>query len=183
MTTSSHLSPGLTIMVGNTLYRVESAVKVTMAKGKGAPFIKTQLRDLTTNKVTEKSFKLNQSIKEVQLNGRALEFLYLEGKDYLFLDVGTLEKVLIPTQVVGDNSEYLKEGVQIIASFYGDSVFTVELPQFLELMTAEVGEKQDNNGNKQAILETGAKVKVPSFIQAGDIIKVDTRNHEYIQRV
>lgn len=181
MTTSSHLSPGLTIMVGNRLYRVESAVKVTVPKG--SPFIKTQLRDLTTNKVTEKSFKLNQSIKEVQLNGRTLEFLYLEGKDYLFLDVGNLEKLLISSQVVGDNSEYLKEGVQVIASFYGDSVFTVELPQFLELMVGEVGEKSDGNGNKQAILETGAKVKVPSFIQSGDIIKVDTRTDEYIQRV
>lgn len=181
MTTSSHLSPGLTIMVGNKLYRVESAVKVTVPKG--SPFIKTQLLDLTTNNTIEKSFKLNQSIKEVQLIGRTLEFLYLEGKDYLFLDVGNLEKLIVSSQVVADNSEYLKEGVQVVASFYGDTIFTVELPQFLELMVADVGDKLDSNGAKPAVLETGAKVKVPSFVQSGDIIKVDTRNHEYIQRV
>lgn len=181
MTTSSHLSPGLTIMVGNKLYRVESAVKVTVPKG--SPFIKTQLRDLSTNKTIEKSFKLNQSIKEVQLVERTLEFLYLEGKDYLFLDIENLEKLLVTAQVVGDNSEYLKEGVQVVASFYGDTIFTVELPQFLELMIGDVTDKLDSNGFKPAVLETGAKVKVPSFVQSGDIIKVDTRNHEYIQRV
>jgi elongation factor P len=87
---------------------------------------------------------------------------------------------------VGDKTNYLKEGTNVTASFYGDTVFSIELPQFLELMVAKT-EKEDevplSNSNKIAVLETGAKIEVPSFIEVGDIIKVDTKSNEYIQRV
>lgn len=186
MAISNHLQPGMIISIKNKLYRVESSVKVTVPKG--APFIKTKLKDLDTNKSVEKNFKLDQTIKEVNLAQRQLEFLYLEGKDYLFLDVDNLEQVLVPHHVIESKSNYLKEGVDVTAAFYGDSIFTVELPQFLELM---VSKTEDESGSaaggapssKVALLETGAKVEVPSFVEAGDIIKIDTRTDEYIQRV
>lgn len=185
MVASNHVAPGMTISLNGKLYRVESVVKVTVPKG--TPFIKTKLRDLTSQELVEKSFKLNQTINDVSLSERKLEFLYLEGKDYLFLDVGNLEQVLIPASVIGSTVNYLKEGVDIKASFYGDSIFAVELPQFLELMVskAEGGETRDSMGNtiKLVTLETGAKVEVPPFIDVGDIIKVDTKTDEYIQRV
>lgn len=185
MVASNHVTPGMTISVNGKLYRVESTVKVTVPKG--TPFIKTKLRDLITQELIEKSFKLNQTINDVSLTERRLEFLYLEGKDYLFLDVGNLEQVLIPSSVVGNNVNYLKEGVELKASFYGDSIFAVELPQFLELMVGKVegGETRDSMGNtiKVVVLETGAKIEVPPFIDVGDIIKVDTKTDEYIQRV
>lgn len=185
MAISNQITPGMTISVNNKLYRVESSVKVTIQKG--APFIKTKLRDLTTNEVVEKNFKLNQTIKEVSLAERRLEYLYIEGNDYLFLDIGNLEQVLVPAHIVGHNVNYLKEGVELKASFYGDTIFSVELPQFLELMVGKVegeeGGKKIANGTKMAILETGAKVEIPPFIEVGDIIKVDTKTNEYIQRV
>lgn len=185
MVASNHIAPGMTISVNDKLYRVESSVKVTVPKG--TPFIKAKLRDMTNGEVIEKNFKLNQSIKDVSLAERRLEYLYLEGKDYLFLDVGSLEQVLIPSQVVADNVNYLKEGVEIKASFYGDTIFSIEMPQFLELMVSKTeGEEHKNghsNGTKIATLETGAKVEVPPFIEVGDIIKVDTKTDEYIQRV
>lgn len=185
MVASNNLTPGLTISINGKLFRVESSIKVTVPKG--TPFIKVKLRDLTTQEIVEKNFKLNQSIKDVSLLERRLEYLYVEGKDYLFLDIGNLEQVLIPVQIVGNKVNYLKEGVELKASFYGDTIFAVELPQFLELMVAKTqGEKEDSsspNGVKIAILETGAKIEVPPFIEAGDIIKVDTKTDEYIQRV
>ena len=93
MTTSNQLSPGMTINIDKKIYRVESCVKVSVTKG--TPFIKTKLRNLVTEELVEKNFKLNQKIEEVSLVEHGLEYLYIEGNDYMFLDVGTLEQVLV----------------------------------------------------------------------------------------
>jgi elongation factor P len=184
MATSNQLAPGMTLSLNQKLYRVESSVKVTVPKG--TPFIKAKLRDLGTDEIVEKSFKLNQPIKDVSLIERRLEFLYPEGDNFLFLDVVILDQVLVPIQIVGNKVNFLKEGVELKAFFYGDTVFSVELPQFLELMVARTQTDEEGisaNGTKMAILETGAKIEVPPFIETGDIIKVDTKTDEYIQRV
>lgn len=186
MTTSNQLTPGMTISVNNKLYRVESSVKVTVAKGN--PFIKATLKDLDTQETVEKSFKLNQPIKDVSLIERRLEFLYPEGKEYLFLDVCNLDQILVPSQIISETINFLKEGVELKAFFYGDTIFSVELPQFLELMVAKTamegsGSGKNSSTNKIATLETGAKIEIPPFIEVGDIIKVDTKTNEYIQRV
>ncbi len=185
MTTSNQLSPGMTLSIDGKVYRVESCVKVTVAKG--VPFIKTKLKNLLSDEVIERNFKLNIPIEEVSLSERRLEYLYLEGKDYLFLDIGSLEQVLVPSQVIADKVNFLKEGIELKAMFYGNSIFSVELPQFLELMVVKTEESESAahvaNATKLAVLETGAKVEVPMFIESGDIIKVDTQTNEYIQRV
>lgn len=182
MVLSNQLTPGMTISVSDKLYRVESSVKVTTPKG--APFIKCKLRELETDQLVEKSFKVGQNVKDVQLADKRLEFLYLEGKDYLFLDIGNLEQVLVSPQIIGEKADYLKEGVDIKAAFYGDTIFSVELPQFLELMVSKIeGQNAGSNGTKMAVLETGAKIEVPSFIEVGDIVKIDTRTDEYVQRM
>jgi elongation factor P len=160
-------------------------MKVNVARG--TPFIKTKLRDLLTDEVIEKNLKLDQEIKEVTLVERRLEYLYPEDKDYLFLDIDNLEQEKIPISVLGEKINFLKEGVLIKAMFYGSSVFSIELPTFLELMvtkTESAPEKLNvSNATKKAVLETGAEVDVPLFIESGDIIKVDTHQKEYIQRV
>jgi elongation factor P len=185
MTTSNQLAPGMTLSIDGKIYRVESCVKVTVAKG--VPFMKTKLKNLLSDEVVEKNFKLNQPVQDVSLAERKLEYLYLEGKDYLFLDVGNLEQVLVPSSVIGDKVNYLKEGIELKAMFYGNSIFSVELPQFLELMVVKTEESESAahvaNATKLAILETGAKVEVPMFIESGDIIKVETQTNDYIQRV
>lgn len=182
MAANKPITPGMTISLNNKLYRVESSVKVTVPKG--TPFIKTKLRDLTSNQVIEKNFKPDQEVKDVSLIERRLEYLYLEGKDYLFLDIGTLEQILVPASIIGKKVHYLKEGVELKASCYGETVFAIELPQFLELMVTRTENTKDKDGTgKSATLETGATVDVPPFIESGDIIKVDTKTDEYIQRV
>jgi len=183
MVQSNQLTPGSTITIAKKLYRVESAVKVTVPKGQ--PFIKTKLRDLTSNQVIEKNFKPNQEVEEAALQEKKLEFLYPEGKSYLFLDVHTLDQVLVPTSIVGKKIHYLKEGVEVKASFFGNEILAVEVPQYLELMVVneEGTHGRTTTSSKVAQLETGAKIEVPPFIEVGDIIKVDTRSEEYIQRV
>jgi elongation factor P len=184
MVSSNQMAPGMTISVNNKLYRVESVVKVTVPKG--TPFLKAKLKDLNTDELVEKSFKLNQPIKDVSLIERRLEFLYPEGEGFLFLDIVSLDQALAPSSIVGNKVLYLKEGVEVKAFFYGDTIFSIELPQFLELMVAKIASGEafmTADGTKLAILETGAKVEVPPFIEIGDIIKVDTKSDEYIQRV
>ena len=184
MATSNQLTPGMILSLNQKLYRVESSVKVAVPKG--TPFIKTKLKDLATDEVIEKNFKLNQPIKDVSLIERRLEFLYPEEHSFLFLDVVNLDQVLIPAPIIGNKVNFLKEGVEVKASFYGDTISVVELPAFLELMVAKIQSPQEvssPNGTRVAILETGAKIDVPPFIETGDIIKVDTKTEEYIQRV
>ncbi len=182
---SKNISPGTVVMMSDKLYRVESTVKVTV--GKGNPFIKIKLRNLATDKCIERNCKPTQKFDIVSLSERKLEFLYLEGDHYLFLDIDTLEQATVPVHVVVEKALYLKEGVEVKGSCYADAIFSIELPQFLEIMVVMIEDDNEEvlvaDVNKTAILETGAKIEVPQFIKVGDIIKVDTSIGEYTQRV
>jgi elongation factor P len=183
MTTANQLNPGMTIIVNGKLYRVESSVKVTVPKGNA--FIKAKLRDLESAQLLEKNFKPNQEIEECVLQERRLEFLYAEKKQYLFLDIGSLDQVSISAEVIGAKVNFLKEGVEIKAALYGQMIFSVELPQFLELMVvaSESGRSGSSTTSKIAQLETGAQIPVPPSIEVGDLIKVDVWQEEFVQRV
>lgn len=185
MVTSAQLTPGMTVSISGKLFRVESSVKVTVPKG--SPFIKTKLRDLESSQVVEKNFKPNQDIDEVVLQERRLEYLYPEGKQYLFLDIGNLEQVMVPSSIIGNKVNYLKEGTEIKAEMFKTTIFAVLLPQFLELMVVGIdtaaASARGTTASKIAQLETGARIEVPPFVEIGDIIKVDTESEEYIQRV
>ncbi len=185
MVTSAQLIPGMTVSISGKLFRVDSSVKVTVPKG--SPFIKTKLRDLETSQIVEKNFKPTQEIEEVVLQDRRLEYLYPEGKQYLFLDIGNLEQVMVPTSIIGNKVNYLKEGTEIKAEMFKTVIFAVQLPQFLELMVVGIDTAAQSvrgtTASKIAELETGARIEVPPFVEVGDIIKVDTESEEYIQRV
>jgi len=185
MVTSNQITPGMTINIEGKIFRVESSIKVAVAKA--TPFIKTTLRDLITDEIIEKNFKPTQEIQEVSLVDHNLEYLYPEEKGFLFLDIENLEQVLVPNEILGDKIDYLKEGTQVRALFYGDTIFSIELPQFLELMIVKTDSGEESvsvtQTTKLAVLETGARVEVPLFIESGDVIKVDTHSSEYIQRV
>lgn len=181
----NQIVPGITININGEIFRVESCVKISGTKG--SAFIKTKLRNLMTEEISEKNFKPNQEVKEVSLIEHTIEYLYPEGKDYLFLDIDNLEKVLVSSKVLLDKINFLKEGIRVKAFFYGESVFSIELPMYLELMVVKAltGEEKASvsNTTKEIVLETGATVSVPLFIEVGDIIKIDTTINEFIQRV
>jgi len=183
MVQSTHLAPGSTIVIAKKIYRVESAMKVSVPRGQS--FVKTKLRDLTTNKLVEKNFKLNQDVQEAALEERKLEFLYCEKDRYIFLDVQTLDEVSVSSTIMGKKMNYLKEGIEVKASFFSGQIFAVELPQYLELMVVDIIVPSRGRGTtgRVAQLETGAKIEVLPFIEVGDIVKIDTRSEEYIQRV
>jgi elongation factor P len=185
MSTSNQITPGMTIEINSDVFRVESAVKVDMKKG--TPFIKTKLRNLLNEKVIEKNFKMDQEVKEVFLEEHNLEYLYPEKNGFMFLDIDSLEMLVVAPKILGEKVNFLKEGIDLKAMFYGETIFSLELPQFLELMVVKVEPSKEKSemggGTKIALLETGAKVNVPLFVEVGDILKVDVQAKEYIQRV
>ena len=103
---NNQINPGMTISLDGKIYRIESSVKVTVPKG--VPFIKTKLKNLVSDEIIEKNFKVDQAVQEVFLVEKNLEFLYMEGKDYLFLDIEDLEQVLVPSAIIADKIHYLK---------------------------------------------------------------------------
>jgi elongation factor P len=185
MAMSNQITPGMTLSIEGKIYRVESSVKVTVAKG--VPFMKTRLKNLISDEVLEKNFKLDQEVEEVKLNERKLEYLYMEGKKHLFLDIENLDQVLVGQEIIEDRVNYLKEGILVDALFYGDTIFSIDLPQFLEIMIVKTEDLDASSAmaasNRLAVLETGARIEVPMFIESGDVIKVDTKTDEYVQRV
>ena len=184
MIKSNQIAPGMTINIGKKIYRVESSMKINVVRG--APFIKTKLRDLLTDEVIEKNFKLDQEIKEVTLTEKRLEYLYPENNHFLFLDVDNLEQEKVPLSILGDKVNYLKEGMTLQVASYKEKIVDVEMPLNVELEVTETqpGFKGDTvtAGTKPATVETGITVQVPMFINTGDIIKVDTRDGSYIER-
>lgn len=187
MVACSQLSPGMVIKIGRELMRVESAIKVSA--GAAQPYMKVKLLTIPGEEMTERKLKLDQEVEEVSLKEVALEFLYPEGPKYLFLDIDTLDHIEVENDVIAERKQYLKEGVQVKAHAWGSSIFAIELPQFLELMVAKVQEPSAKqklktaSADRLAVLETGATIEVPPFIESGDVIKVDTRSDEFIQRV
>jgi elongation factor P len=184
MVLASQLSVGATIKIAKDPYRVESVVKVDGQKSNA--FIKCKLRHLLTADSLEKNFKINQEVDEVALEERKLEYLYPEGKGYVFLELGTLNLVTVEGPIVGKKGQYLKEGTEVKGLGFGTSIFSVELPQFLELMVVSVSTNEGSgkqSGARIAKLESGAKVEVLPFIDVGDVIKVDTKSDEFIQRM
>jgi elongation factor P len=182
---ASQLVPGMTVNISNKIYRIESSVKVTAARL--ASFIKVTLRELLTDKLIEKNFKPDKEIEEVTMQEKTIIYMYLENKKYIFLDVDELTQIPLEQSIISDKVDFLKEGVELKASFFGQTVFTVELPQFLELTVMKTEEPNEGgmigSTTKTAVLETGAKIEVPLFVEVGDIIKVDTQTNEFVQRV
>lgn len=185
MVASSQLSSGMVISLKDKLYKIITVEKISQEKGD--PFIHVKIKELDSDLQLEKTFKLNQEVREVSLSTKILEYLYQEGDSFLFLDIGTYEKILVPSKIVSNKILFLKPGIQLTATGYKDSIFSLDLPNFLELMIAKTdfssSEVSLTGGTKTAILETGAEIQVPPFIEIGDIIKIDTRTSEYIQRV
>jgi elongation factor P len=185
MVSLSQLTAGSTIKLSTGLFRVENIVKVTVTKG--TPFYKTTLTDINSGQVKEKNFKPSEKVEEVTLTKQELEFLYPEGKDFLFLSGDSFEQVLLEKRIVGKAGNYLKEGVMVTAFCNKDSVCALEIPNFLELMVTQTDVLDDampvSNTTKLAILETGAKLDVPPFVEVGDTVKIDTLKNEFIQRV
>lgn len=154
--------------------------------GKGAAFVRTKIRNVITGAVTERTFNPSDKYQEAFIERRDMQYLYNDGDLYYFMDNETYEQIPINSSVLGDNFKFVKENMVCRVLSYKSNVFGVEPPLFVELLVTQTdaGFKGDTatNATKPAVLETGAEIKVPLFIEEGDMIKIDTRTGEYIER-
>ncbi len=155
--------------------------------GKGAAFVKTRMKNLLTGNVLDINFRSGDKFPKPDLEEREAQYLYSDGEGYWFMDVETYDQFSIPAANLGEKAGYLQEGIQVKILFYRGNAIDIELPNFVELKVVETepGVRGDtvSGGSKPAKLETGLVVNVPLFINEGDIIKIDTRTGEYVERI
>jgi elongation factor P len=155
--------------------------------GKGPAFVRTKLRNLLTGKVIDRTFRSGEKVQEADVETRAMQYLYKDGENFILMDNETFEQLGIPEETVGDDSKWMQEEAIVNVLIYKGVPATIELPAFLELQIVETdpGVKGDTaqGGSKPAKLETGAVVNVPLFVAEGEVIRVDTRTGEYMERV
>ena len=154
--------------------------------GKGAAFVRTKIKNVITGAVVEKTFNPNDKYPTAFIDRRDMEYLYTDGDLYYFMDNETYEQLPINASTLSDNFKFVKENMVCKVLSYKGNVFGVEPPNFvkLEVTQTDPGFKGDTatNVTKPAVLETGAEIKVPLFINEGDLIEIDTRTGEYMAR-
>ena len=154
--------------------------------GKGAAFVRTKLKDVINGAVIEKTFNPTDKFEGAYIERREMEYLYNDGDLYYFMDPETYEQMPLNSEKLGDNFKFVKENTNCRIVSYKGNVFSVEPPVFvtLEVTDTEPGVRGDTatNVTKAATLETGAVVRVPIFVNTGDMIRIDTRVGEYLER-
>ncbi len=176
---------GVTILVDGEIYAVEEFQHVK--PGKGSAFVRTKLRNVRTGALIDRTFAAGERVPRAHLDRREMEYLYRSGEELYFMDTETFEQIALSEELLSGGLQYLKENMSVVVIFHEGNPIGVDMPNFVELevVSTAPGLRGDtaSGGSKPATLETGAVVRVPLFIEQGDVIKVDTRTGEYIERV
>jgi elongation factor P len=185
MIDAGELKRGLAIELDNELYNV---VDYSHNKtGRGGALVRLKIRSLRTGSIIERTFSASEKFRRVFLDKRKVQFLYRDGDDFNFMDTETYEQMMLTADNIGDAANYLKDGQLVEMLMRETQPLGIELPAAVELAIAQTDPwiKGDtaSGGGKPATLETGQRVTVPLFVNTGDIIKVDTRTGDYLERV
>lgn len=155
--------------------------------GKGAAFVRTKLKNIINGGVVEKTFRPTEKFPQARIDRVDMQYLYSDGDLYHFMNVENYEQIALNEEAIGDSLKFVKENEMVKICSYNGNVFAIEAPLFveLEITDTEPGFKGDTaqGATKPAIVETGASVNVPLFVEQGDKIKIDTRTGEYLSRV
>lgn len=181
---TNEFKSGLKIILDNDPYAI---VENEFVKpGKGQAFNRVKIRNLKSGRVIEKTFKSGDTVEAADVADKEMQFLYHDGERWHFMVQETFEQYEIPEKIVGDSRLWLKEQDICMVTLWNDMPLIVQPPNFVTLKIVETdpGVRGDTSGGggKPATLETGAVVRVPLFVQTGEVIKVDTRNGEYVSR-
>ncbi len=184
--TTSDFRNGLTIMINGEIYSIVEFLHVK--PGKGGAFVRTKLKGVVSGKVLDKTFRAGESVEAVRIERRPYQYIYREGDVYHFMHKQTFEQIPIPEEKL-DRPEFLKENqdVQVVVHAETEEILFTELPDqvVLEVVETEPGVKGDTaqGGTKSAKLDSGASIQVPLFINEGDMVKVNTKEGIYLERV
>jgi elongation factor P len=176
---------GITIELDNNIYQIIEFQHVK--PGKGAAFVRTKLKNIKNGGVVEKTFRPTEKCPQARIDRADMQYLYSDGDLFHFMDVETYEQIALDAEAIGDALKFVKENEMVKMCSHNGNVFAVEPPLFVELKITETepGFKGDTatGATKPAVVETGATVYVPLFVEQEDVIKIDTRTGEYLSRV
>lgn len=176
---------GITIEMDNSIFQIIEFQHVK--PGKGAAFVRTKLKNIISGGVVEKTFRPNEKFPQARIDRNDMQYLYSDGDLYHFMDVNTYEQIALNEDAIGDALKFVKENEMVKICSHNGNVFAIEPPLFveLEITDTEPGFKGDTaqGATKPAVVETGATVYVPLFVEQGDKIKIDTRTGDYLSRV
>ena len=179
------LKSGITILVDGEVYLIIDTQHVK--PGKGAAFVRVKIRNLKNSSIQERTFRGDEKIEEAFVEERNLQYLYNSAGMYHFMDLDNYEEIMISEDYIADNKKFLKDNLEVAGYFYKNEILNITLPFFINYRVThtEPGIKGDTakSGTKPAEIETGATVQVPLFVDTDDVIKVDTRTGQYVERV
>ena len=175
---------GMTIKYEGVIYQVVDFQHVK--PGKGAAFVKAKLKNLRTGSIVEKTFNSSIKLEKANIQKNSMQYLYATGDTYTFMNMETYEQVELTKEQLGDDINYLKEGLDVLLSFYEGELLGVIMPEKVELKVVStepaVKGNTTNNATKDAVLETGLTVRVPLFIEQDEVIVVYTQDGKYASR-
>lgn len=175
----------LKIEIDGEPYIILEAIHVK--PGKGVAFVKTKYKSLISGSVLEKNFRSGDSVEKPDIEDREMQYLYKDDTDWVFMDTKNYEQVSLADDQLADSGKWIKENTNVNILFFNGSAISIELPNFVELVVSQTdpGVKGDTaqGGTKPATLETGAVINVPLYLNEGELVKVDTRDGNFVERV
>jgi elongation factor P len=182
---TSDFKPGLTIELDGQVYQIVSSEHYK--PGKGQAVVRTKLRDVRTGNVYDKTFRAGEKVETAHVERRRMQFLYTDGSSYFFMDSDNYDQRELTEEQVGESALWLKEGEEVHVALYEGQLLGVETQHTVDrkVERTDPGIRGDTatGGTKPAVVEGGATVQVPLFVNVGDMIRVDTRNGQYLTRV
>ena len=185
MVSAGDFKNGLTVEIEGNIYQILDFQHVK--PGKGAAFVRTKLKNIINGGVVEKTFRPTEKFETAHIDRKDMQYLNTDGDLYNFMDMETYDQLAVNADVVGDSLKFVKENETVKVISHQGNVFAIEPPITVELRVTETepGVKGDTatGATKPAIVETGAQIMVPLFVNQDDVLKIDTRTGEYLSRV
>ncbi|WP_138204458.1 elongation factor P [Haloimpatiens lingqiaonensis] len=185
MISAGDLRKGTTFEFDGQVFTVVDFLHVK--PGKGAAFVRTKIKNVISGGVVERTFNPTEKLQEAVIERKEMQYLYSDGELYYFMDQETYEQIPLNYEKVEDAIKFLKENMFAVIKFFKGEAFSVEAPNFVELQVVEtepsVKGNTATNVTKAAKMETGAMIQVPLFVEEGQMVRIDTRTGEYMERV
>lgn len=176
---------GITLEIEGNVYQIVEFQHVK--PGKGAAFVRTKIKNVMTGAVVERTFRPTEKFPSARIDRVDMQYLYEDGDLYNFMNMENYEQMALASDVIGDALKFVKENEMCKVCSHNGNVFSIEPPLFVELQVTDTEPGFKGNtatgATKPAIVETGAQVNVPLFVENGEVIKIDTRTGEYLSRV
>src|ERR1700685_852941 len=185
MISTNQFRNGNHIDVDGTIFKIVEFQHVK--PGKGGAFVRTKLRRSSDGNVIDRTFRAGEKFRPVRTEVRKMQFLYRDGGDSHFMDSESYEQVVVPVKAIEESLQFVKDSDEVELLYIDDQPADIQLPSAVDLKVTQTepglrGDTASGGGTKPAVLETGASVQVPLFVDVGDVLRVDTRSGEYISR-